>query len=295
MSKVGIVIVNYNGAKFQNDCLRTILEMDYKDIEIILVDNNSKDNSVELAVEQFGKYITLLRQDDNYGIAKGNNIGIQYCMDNNIEYTLLLNNDVELDKRLLTTLMEQVNENTVVVPKIYYYEPSNMLWFAGGSMSWNKRMAEHYGNHEYEANQYNERKEITYAPTCCMLMPTSLFKKIGLIDETVFMYWDDTDLCARMIEAGYKIVYEPNAIMWHKVSSSAGGEDSRLQIYYITRNKLYFIKKYKHKISFGTKLYFLIKDMAKFILSPIRKKNEKVIFKAYRHYLSNKMGRCDKI
>lgn len=295
MSKVGIVIVNYNGAKFQNDCIRTILEMDYKNIEIILVDNNSSDNSVELTMNQYGEYITLLKQDDNYGIAKGNNIGIQYCIDNSIDYTLLMNNDVELDKRLLTLLMEQVNENTVVVPKIYFYEPNDMLWFAGGNMNWNRRMAEHYGLHEYESEQYNEIKEITYSPTCCMLIPTSLFKKIGLMDETVFMYWDDTDLCARMIDAGYKIIYEPNAIMWHKVSSSSGGEDSRLQIYYSTRNKLYFMKKYKKKISFGTRLYIYLKDFAKFILSPVRKKNDKVIFKAYCHYVGKKMGRCDNI
>lgn len=295
MSKVGIVILNYNGAKFQNDTIRTVLDMDYRDYEIVLVDNNSKDNSVALAMDAFGDRITLLQQSDNYGFAKGNNIGIQYCIDRGMEYVLLLNNDVEVHKSMLSELMEYANESTVVVPKTYFFEPGNMLWYAGGTMDWKKLESVHYGIGQIDDGSYDEVKEVTFASGCCMLVPTAVFKRIGMLDEILFMYWEDADFCARLMDAGCRIIYNPKAVLWHKVSSSSGGTDSRLSVYYMTRNKLYIMKKYKDKVSFGAKAFSLIKDVAKVILAPVRKRNDTVRIKGYRHYLAGRMGRCDDI
>ena len=292
---IGIVIVNYNGEKYQNDALRTIYESTYQNFEVIIVDSDSKDQSVALAQKAFPQAHYLL-QSENVGVAKGNNIGIKYAVEKlDAEYVLLINNDIALDKNNLEELIKKADENTITVPKIYYYEPHDMIWFAGGEMYWNRGESGHIGNFETDKGQYDEERIIGYAPTCCMLIHRNVFEKIGPIDETVFMYFDDTDLCVRMYDAGYQIKYVPTAFMWHKVSSSGGGMDSKVYVYYNFRNKFYFMEKYKDRLVFPARIFTYTKLFAKFILSPVYKKNDRYIKKAWEDYRAGKMGRCDNL
>lgn len=291
--KIGVIIVNYNGANYQNDALKTIYGSTYKDIEVIIVDSASRDDSIVLAKNEYPQAHYLL-QEENVGVAKGNNIGIKYAIETlDAEYVVLINNDIELDSKTFEELIAKADEKTITVPKIYYYEPNDMLWFAGGEMYWNKGESGHIGNFETDKGQYDKECVIGYAPTCCMLIHREVFKKIGYIDETVFMYFDDTDLCVRMNDAGYRILYVPTAKMWHKVSSSGGGMDSKVYVYYNFRNKFYFMDKYKHRLKFPAKLFTYTKLLAKFVLSPVYKKNDKYILKAWRDYKAGRMGRCD--
>ena len=292
MAKVGIVIVNYNGEKFQNECIASLKKMDYQDYEVIVVDSGSTDNSIKILRENYPD-VHILKQNNNVGVAVGNNIGIDYSIKCGTEYTLLMNNDVELDYKMLSIMLENADEHTVVVPKIYYYNPSDILWFAGGKMNWREATGEHIGLGERDEEQYNKIREIDYSPTCCMLIHNSIFRKIGKVEEKTFMYFDDTDLCVRIIDSGNKIKYIPMAKMWHKVSSSSGGEKSKYFVYYNTRNHFYFMDKYKNKIKWNTKLYVGFKYLIKYFLSPIRCKNERYILKAYKDYKNNIFGRVD--
>lgn len=293
--KIGVVIVNYNGKKYQNEALKTIYSSSYKNIEVIIVDSASQDNSIELAKAEYPN-VHFILQKENVGVAKGNNIGIKYAIEVlNTEYVCLINNDVELDINTFEELISHADIHTITVPKIYYYKPHNMLWFAGGNMYWNKGESGHIGNFKIDIGQYNLCCVIEYAPTCCMMLHQSVFKKIGYIDENVFMYFDDTDLCVRINDAGFKILYVPTAFMWHKVSSSSGGMDSKIYVYYNTRNKFYFMDKYKNRLQFPAKIFTYTKLFAKLILSPIYKRNDKYIFRAWIDYKKGKMGRCDNL
>lgn len=290
--RIGIVIVNYNGAGYQNDALKTIFASSYSDFEVIIVDSGSKDNSVELAQKKYPQVHYLL-QEENVGVAKGNDIGIRYAIEYlDVEYILLLNNDIELDKNAINELLLNSNAETITVPKIYFFSPSDMLWFAGGEMCWKRGEPYHIGIFETDKGQYDVEKTISYAPTCCMLVHKNVFEKIGYEDETLFMYFDDTDLCVRMTEAGYTIKYIPDAKLWHKVSSSSGGVESKVFVYYNYRNKLYFMDKYKYKLKFPARIYAYTKLFAKYLLSPIHKKNDKYILKAWIDYKQGKMGKC---
>ena len=141
--KIGIVIVNYNGEAYQNDALKTIFASSYRDFEVIIVDSASKDSSIELAQKEYPQ-IHLLLQDENVGVAKGNNIGIRYAIEKlDTEYILLINNDIELDRDTLKKLVYKADDKTITVPKIYYYKPHDMLWFAGGEMYWNRGESRH--------------------------------------------------------------------------------------------------------------------------------------------------------
>lgn len=293
--KIGIVIVNYNGASYQNAALDTIFASTYQNFEVIIVDSASKDDSVALAQNAYPQ-IHFLLQEENVGVAKGNNIGIQYAIDKlGAEYILLINNDIELDTHTLERLIEKADAKTVAVPKIYYYQPHDMLWFAGGEMYWNRGESGHIGNFETDNGQYDRERIIGYAPTCCMLLHRNIFETIGMIDETVFMYFDDTDLCVRINDAGFRILYVPSALMWHKVSSSGGGMDSKVYVYYNFRNKFYFMNKYRDRLTFSARPFTYTKLLAKFVLSPVYKKNDKYILKAWQDYRAGRMGRCDNL
>lgn len=260
--KVAIVLVNYNGEKFQNDCIESIYNMDYDNYDIIVVDNDSKDKSVQLIKDKF-KEIILIETKKNNGIAKGNNIGIEYALNNGYEYVLLLNNDTEVDKNMLGNMLKKASSDTLVTCKMYYYKPNNMIWCAGGKINWYKGITEHFGMDNYDDGQYSESKYIEYTPTCCLLVHRSIFEKVGLMDEKYFMYYDDTDFCARVNNNNFKIWYESSARLWHKVSSSSGGAESDICIYYGTRNRLYFISKHC-KVKFIPRIYFYLTRIIKY-------------------------------
>ena len=292
-NKIGIVLVNYNGGKYQNDCIKTIYTQDYKNIDVVVVDSASTDGSIEKLEEEYPN-VHVIREKENVGVAVGNNIGIKYCIGNGAEYVLLLNNDTELDSSLLQNLEKKASSSTVVVPKIYFYSPDNLIWFGGGDMDWKKASGYHIGLREIDNGQYDKEMDISYSPTCCMLLHKSVFEKIGYIDECTFMYYDDTDLCVRLTEKGISIKYVPDAFMWHKVSSSSGGMQSKIGVYYNNRNQLYFIKKYSSKVKFVDKFLIVTKGIVKGLIAPLRKRpNEKYILTAYKDFLFNKMGRKD--
>lgn len=291
--KIGIVLVNYNGGKYQNDCIKTIYNQNYKNIDVVVVDSASTDDSIEKLEKEYPS-VHVIRKNENVGVAVGNNIGIKCCIENGAEYVLLLNNDTELDSHLLKNLERKASSSTVVVPKIYFYSPDNWIWFGGGGMDWKKASGYHIGLREVDKGQYDKEMDILYSPTCCMMIHKSVFNTVGYIDESTFMYYDDTDFCVRLIDNGINIKYVPDAFMWHKVSSSSGGMQSKIGVYYNNRNQLYFMKKYSDKIGLVDKSMIVIKGIIKGLIAPLRKRpNEKYILTAYKDFLFNKMGRKD--
>lgn len=288
--KVGIVLVNYNGGNFQNECVRSIKEMDYSNYTIIVVDNDSKDNSIEKLKNEFDD-IVIIETGENCGVAKGNNIGIKKAIELNCEYILLLNNDTEVDPEMLSKMMKKASDKMMVTCKMYYYNPNNVIWCAGGMINWNKAITLHFGEDEVDNGQYDESKIVEYTPTCCLLIHKSIFNDVGFMDENYFMYYDDTDFIARCNKKGYSVWYESTAKLWHKVSSSSGGKTSSISTYYGERNRLYFIEKfYNNKTSVLT-FYYLTRGLKiiKYALS--EPKNIKTTIKAISDYKNKRMYR----
>lgn len=287
---IGIVIVNYNGIKYQNECIRSIKKMNYSNYQIIVVDSGSSDGSIEKLEAEFDD-IHILCQNENVGFAKGSNIGIQYSMKMGMKYTLLLNNDVELDENLFAELVAHADERNVTVPKIYFYDPSNYLWYAGGTLEWKIGLVKHTGWNKVDCGQYDTSKRVTYASACCMLIHNDIFESVGLLDERVFMYFEDTDFCVRLGEKGYNILYIPTGKMWHKASSSTGGIGSKIQTYYMKRNQLYYIKKHRSHMKWYHIPPIYLKDLIRAILSVVWRKNNRMIWVGYWDYFCGRMGK----
>lgn len=260
--KVFIVILNYNGGKNTLLCLQSLKNLsllDKTELKIVVVDNASKDDSVSKIKAEYPK-IVVLQNKENLGFSEGNNVGISYALNNQASYVLILNNDTIVDKNFLKELIiasEKDKKIGIVSPKIYFeksfefhkdrYEQQDLgkvLWYAGGVMDWENILGYHRGVDEVDHGQYNKEQELDYATGCCMLIKKEVIEKIGLFERSYHLYYEDSDFSMRVKKAGYKIIYAPKAILWHKNAGSAGGSGSELQDYYTTRNRLLFGLKY---------------------------------------------------
>lgn len=246
--KVSIIILNYKNAEDTLECVKSLKNIDYENYDIIVVDNNSPDDSYTILKEKLPDYCLLMSSGKNGGFAYGNNVGIKYAMSRGTEYVLLLNNDTLVEKDFLLRLIEcfEKNENTAIsTGKIYYEAQRDKIWYAGGEIDWNR----FYGYH-YNYEKYNDIANISFASGCLMLIKAEVFKKVGMLPKEYFMYYEDVDFCASVLEAGYDITYNPMAVIYHKVGASIGEEESPFAVEWNTRNRLKFIKKYSAKLNF---------------------------------------------
>lgn len=294
--KIGIVIVNYNGELFNEDCLNSIFKSQYTNYEIIIVDNASNDNSVNILKNKYLKRIKLIELDENLGFSMANNIGINYAIDNRFDYVLLLNNDTIINDDMIITMVKASEYGKYVVsPKIYYYDNKELIWSAGGTIEWDKGITIQYGMDQKDSDVTDKKCEVNFATGCCMLIPTDIINKVGLLSDEYFLYYEDTDYCVRIYKAGYKIIYEPKAVMYHRVSAATGGKKSRLYIYYMIRNRLIFNKKF-NKINIIANIYFYTTTFIKLIINKVKKEDfvieeTKNAIKDYKEGINGKINR----
>lgn len=245
--KIGLVTVTYNSAAVLPGFMKSLQGQNHHHWQLIAVDNQSQDSSVELLQSYQEPRVTIIANDKNWGVAKGNNQGIQEALRQHCKYIVLINNDTEFPPQLLTGLWQGLEQLgcDMVVPKMYYYEPRNHLWFAGGGfrkgLYW---LIEHRGKDNLDTGQFDEVRRITYAPTCCVLMSATVVEKVGLMDERYFVYYDDVDFFLRALRAGCVTYYLPNLSLYHKVSALTGGDESTFGLYMQSRNTIYFLKKH---------------------------------------------------
>ncbi len=267
MNKVFIVILNWNGGKDTLECLDSLLHcyitVKQNRIEIVVVDNGSTDGSVEELKNkntEINNKFAIIENKKNLGFAEGNNVGIKYALENGADYIFLLNNDTLANQNLVDKLLEAMeNDKSIGIagPKIYFapgYEfhkdryknedKGKVLWYAGGIIDWKNIYASHKGVDEVDHGQHDELSETDFVTGCAMMLKREVFERIGLFDKRYFLYWEDNDFCQRAKRAGFKVVYVPQASMWHKNASSSDKPGSTTHQYYQTRNRLLFGMKY---------------------------------------------------
>lgn len=294
LEKIGVILVNYNGKEYNEECIKSIFKSSYSNLQVIVVDNGSKDGSPELLREKFGDKINLIMTGENLGFSGANNIGIKKALDDNCEYVVLLNNDTIIDKNLFYNMLKASKEESdaVISPKIYYYDNRDIIWSAGADMRWKKGVTDQRGINQKDDGRYNKREKVEFATGCCLFIPSKVIKKVGYLTDDYFLYYEDTDYCMRIREKGFNIIYEPTAILYHKESASTGGNLSKLYIYYNTRNRLIFNKRFnkKNKIIYMT--YFYITRLIKCALWAMKGRMDliKVTFLAISDYKKNING-----
>ena len=244
--KVAVILLNWNGKEDTLECLASVKQLDYTSYEIVLVDNGSTDDSVDAILKQHPD-VTLLQTGENLGYAGGNNVGIRWALEQGADYILLLNNDTIVATDLLSAFVSAAKllpSGSILGAKIYFYDKPDTLWFAGGRWRSESNSFEHIGYGQPDSDEFNHKIEVDYITGCALFANAATFKEIGLLDDTFFLTYEETDWCYRAKAKGHKCIVIPEAKLWHKVSSSFGGADSPLVNYFMTRNKLLWAKKH---------------------------------------------------
>jgi GT2 family glycosyltransferase len=273
--KVIVVVLSFNSKKYIKECLDSLVLQ--KGVEVVVVEGGSTDGSKEYLRENFNK-LKLIEIKKNLGYAGGNNVGLQYALDNKADYVWIVNPDIVVAPGALeemTKIMESDDKVAVVAPKIYFaagyefhkdkYKKKDLgrvIWYAGAENDWDNVFARHFGIDQVDKGQFDKETEVGYASGSSMLLRADVLQKTGLIDERYFLYYEENDLCQRIKSIGYKLMYAPKSIAWHKVGQAAG-IGSPFADYYITRNRLLFGFKWA---PFRTKLA-LFRESLKMIIT----------------------------
>jgi GT2 family glycosyltransferase len=245
-SRVAVIVLNWNGREDTLECLQSVERIDYPNFEVVVVDNGSTDDSVSAIRDRFPR-VTILETGANLGFAGGNNVGINYAVDQGAKYVFLLNNDTIVDHGVLRSFVDAVENqgaNGILAGKIYYYADPRRLWYAGGVWVDDRSYFLHRGQDVIDDGvEFEQLSETDYACGCAMFMSTAILGQIGLLDDKFFLTYEETDLCYRARKAGYPSYVVPGAKIWHKVSTSMGGKGSVLWSYFMSRNRLLWAEK----------------------------------------------------
>jgi GT2 family glycosyltransferase len=201
---VSIIIVNYNGKTNLENCLSSLSESSYKKLEIILVDNNSQDDSVDYVKNKHPK-VHIIKLDKNFGFAYPNNLGAKNANGNLL---LFLNNDTKPSPQFVTELVNVLNDPTIGICQSLLLKPTGEVDSSGDYVD-TKGIA-------YSSQQRVEKtSEILSAKGASMMIRKDLFEKMGGFDEKFFVTFEDIDLGWRTWISGYKVVVVPKSVVYH--------------------------------------------------------------------------------
>jgi GT2 family glycosyltransferase len=244
LPKVYIIILNFNSYKDTIECIKSLENISYSSYEIVIVDNKSRDNSVEEISKNCPNYKLLLSKE-NFGYASGNNIGIKYALEQGAEYVCILNNDVIVKQDFLESLIETFNtDNTIgmVGPCICEYNNKNIVQAMGAYINLYRGLA----MGQYEGKDYNKINkkfiQVDYLGGACFIVKAEVLKTIGLIPENYFLFYEETEFCLRARKSGYKLVCISDSKVYHKRSATIS-KYSGLSYYFLNRNRIIFMRR----------------------------------------------------
>jgi len=295
---VSIIILNYNAGKLLLNCVESILKSDFKNYEIIVVDNNSKDKSHLLCKERFEE-IELIENSKNYGFCEGNNIGVRNARG---EFIIIINPDTTVTPNWIDKFLSAQKENGdgIYQPKIISLEDKKTILSTGNMIHlFGFGFARDKGN--LKTRHIENVEKITYSSGTCIFTTKKLFEKIGMFDSFLFLYHDDLDLSWRASMQKIDSFYVPTITVFHKESYNF--QWSSKKFYWLERNRKYCIlthysketqKKIASELFLSDVLVWISYFFKGFLLVKIRaeleiRKNKKKIEEKYMELEKNKV------
>ncbi len=234
--KVSVLVLNYNGRPLLEECFSSLGKQTYPDQKVYLVDNGSQDGSAEYVRKEF-PWVRIIRIEKNCGITGAYNHAVKLI---DAPYFAFLNNDVRVKEDWLEELVKALESDPLAAAagsKIYFYDRPDTI-HSVGLMITPVGIGCDMGLGEKDRGQYNDRGYRGGVSGASMLMRTSLFREVGGFDESYFAYNEDVDLCWRLLLRGYRMVFQPSSVMYHKVGSTNGPRLSPVRVYYMQKNAL---------------------------------------------------------
>ncbi|WP_022821742.1 glycosyltransferase family 2 protein [Hymenobacter norwichensis] len=254
---VSIISINYKQASVTCEMLASLRQVTYPNYEVIVVDNASPEAEVQPIADQFPG-VQLIRSAENLGFAGGNNLGIAVAKG---KYLLFLNNDTEVDPGFLEPLVELFETNPkagIASPKIIFYGTDNLIQYAGcgGINPWTGRSVT-FGLMEKDQGQHNVSSPTPLIHGAAMMVPMEVIRKVGLMPELYFLYYEELDWCEMIKRGGYESHYVAQGTVYHKESASVG-QGSVLRTYYMYRNRLLYIRRNSSGVRFWSGMLFFL-------------------------------------
>lgn len=239
-----IIVINWQQPLLSVECVHSLQKMDYPSKHLLLIDNGSDDNSLEI-FEKTIPQVPIMALPENLGFAKGANIGLRYAVHNNFEYALLINNDAFPDTDMLTRLYKEIEPDIALLsPKIFYEFEPNRIWFAGGQRHPSLLEVRNRGQGELDGPNWHTSQDVDYLLGTCLLINLPLASQLNFFDERYFMYYEDLDLSLRCQLAGYRLRMVADAHLYHRVSVSSGGEDTPARTYMLAKSSILFFHRH---------------------------------------------------
>lgn len=238
---VSIITVNYKQANVTIALLESLKKITYPNIEVVVVDNASGGGDAEL-ISAAAPWVKVIASGENLGFAGGNNLGLSHCTG---ELLLFLNNDIEVPDDFLEPLVAIMHEVKVGIasPKIrFYYDPETIQYAGSTQLNYLTMRNRAIGYAEHDDGQYNIPTETAFAHGAAMITSREVISRVGEMFDGYFLYYEELDWCERIKKAGYKIMYVPESVVFHKESVSTG-KQSPLKTYYLNRNRLLFLRR----------------------------------------------------
>lgn len=245
--KVIVLILSYNGKALLNDSVSSYLQNDYPNFEVVVIDNGSTDGTQEY-IQQNYPDATVIRTEQNLGYSGAFNFGFNYAFDQkHADYVLVSNNDVKADRRVVSELVNVAESDAnigFVTGKVFYYDHPDTLQTVGKSEDSIRWSGDHIGNGQRDTGQFETICERAFADDIFTLVSRKMYENIGGYDTTFRFQSEEYDWQARARKAGYKIMYTPKAVIWHKESMTIG-KDSAFKAFFDARNPMLVILKHQ--------------------------------------------------
>lgn len=221
---VSIIIVNWNGKHWLEKCLPSLYKQNYKNFEIVLVDNASTDGSIEFIKKYYPKVRKIVKNKENLGFAEANNRGYRVATG---DYILFLNNDTEVTKEFLSILVKGLEKNKKIASlqsRMLLMDEPEKLDSVGAFLT-RTGFLYHYGIAKRWQKKYNKKIPFYSAKGACMIFKKEVLDETlvdgEVLDSNYFAYFEETDLCHRVWMAGYEIYFEPKSIIYHKMGGTS--------------------------------------------------------------------------
>lgn len=235
--KIAIVLVCTNEKHYLKECIDSLNDQTYLNFQICLVDNNSTDGSVEFVSKNYPD-VLIIKNNQNVGFAKANNIGMKNVFDKNFDVCILLNPDTKSDRKMVENLIatylskKEKNKVGLVQPLLLLYDKSNLINSSGNPIHF---LGFGYaGNYLKNKNIVNNDKEVLSVTGGATLITKNFFYDIGGFDESFFMYCEDQNMCWQGLLQGYKYYLSHKSIVYHKYKFNR----NKRKMFYTERNRL---------------------------------------------------------
>jgi len=261
--KVFIIILNWNRLNDILACLESVFKMDYENYEVIVVDNNSEDGSLEIIKKKYSK-TKIIKNIQNLGFAGGSNVGIQYALEIGADYVWLLNNDTVCTTDCLSKIVQAAESDEkigLITPTVYYYEKPEKAQFAGSYFDWTRFAMSFPNDNDIVSEVFQSGPNIClWGPA--LLIKRKLIEKVGLLKEEYFAYWEDIEYSLRAIRAGFRNGVCKDAKIYHKNQLDEINSVKKGDYYYYLLQRNKYLLGYEYIVGTVDKFKFKIRCIA---------------------------------